>query len=275
MTHNPVVLTISGSDSGGGAGLQADLKTFAAFGTFGTSAIVALTAQNTRGVRGVRLVEPEFVRDQLRAIFEDLPVAAAKTGMLATSELMEVVIEEFAARPEVPLVIDPVAVARSGDPLLEPSAVTTLRDRLLPLAAVATPNRLELALLTGLPPIEDAKALREGARELFKRCGRPILAKGGAILPEALDVLVTAEREFEFTAEDAPIATTSTHGTGCTLSAAIAAGLALGRALPEAIREAKAYVTGAIRHAPGLGGGHGPIGHGWRDAKKAGVTVGG
>lgn len=264
MKRDSVVLTISGSDSGGGAGLQADLKTFGAFGAFGTSAIVALTAQNTRGVRGVRLVEPEFVRDQLGAIFEDFHVSAAKTGMLATSELMEVVIEAFSGRPGIQLVVDPVAVARSGDPLLEPSAVTTLRDRLLPLAAVVTPNRLELALLADTPPIADADGLRAGARKLFARCGRPVLAKGGAVIPGALDVLVTAEGEVDFTAPDAPIATTSTHGTGCTLSAAIAAGLALGKPLAGAIREAKDYVTGAIRHAPGLGHGHGPIGHGWK-----------
>jgi hydroxymethylpyrimidine/phosphomethylpyrimidine kinase len=260
----PVCLTVAGSDSGGGAGIQADLKTFEALGVYGASALTALTAQNTTGVRGVVAVDPAFVRLQIDAVCDDLPVGVAKTGMLANAAIIQTVAEAFSSRPGIRLVVDPVVVARSGDLLLEPEALDALRTRLLPLASVLTPNRHEAALLTETGPITDADALRAAARSLFDRIGRPVLAKGGSALPGALDVLIDADgTEWPLTALDAPIATRSTHGTGCTLSAALAAGLALGMNLVDAAVGAKRYVTGAIRHAPGLGAGHGPVDHGW------------
>lgn len=261
----PVCLTVAGSDSSGGAGVQADLKTFAALGVFGTSALTALTAQNTTGVFAVATVDPDFLRAQIRAVFEDLPVAAAKTGMLADAPRVEAVAAEFAhwiqarAPRPFPLVVDPVAVARGGDPLIDPAALGALRAALFPLATVLTPNRRELEMLTGLP-VRAEDDLRRAARALFEAHRRPVLAKGGAVFPGALDVLVTEDALLELRRPDAPIPTRSTHGTGCALSAALAAELARGADLPAAARRAKAFVTRAIAAAPGLGRGHGPIG---------------
>ena len=259
----PVCLTVAGSDPSGGAGIQADLKTFAALGTFGTSALTALTAQNTRGVRGVLPIDPAFVRLQIASVFDDLPVASAKTGMLGDARTIAVVAEAFAGQPNCPLVVDPVAVARGGDPLLDPAAVGALRELLLPLATVITPNRFEAALLAGTGPIADLDGLRRAAQLLFEQTGRPILAKGGATFPQALDLLIDEEGEFPLTLDDGPIATRSTHGAGCTLAAALAAFLALGHPLRVAATLAKRFIGGAIRHAPGLGAGHGPVHHGW------------
>lgn len=262
----PVCLTVAGSDSSGGAGIQADLKTFAALGAFGASAITALTAQNSTGVRGILAVDPAFVRLQVEAVFDDLPVAAAKLGMLGSAAVVEAVADAFAARPGCPLVVDPVCVARSGAVLLEPDALATLRDRLLPMARVITPNRHEAALLAGTGPVVDEASLRRAAVALYERCGRPVLAKGGSALPGALDLLIDAQGEHAFVQPDAPVETRHTHGTGCTLAAALAVGLARGLDLPAAVLEAKRYVTGAIRHAPGLGAAHGPIRHDWMAA---------
>ncbi|HEV3162890.1 MAG TPA: bifunctional hydroxymethylpyrimidine kinase/phosphomethylpyrimidine kinase [Isosphaeraceae bacterium] len=259
----PVCLTVAGSDCSGGAGIQADLKTFAALGVFGASAITALTAQNTTGLKGVFAVDPGFVRLQIDAVFDDFPVAAAKTGMLGDSATITAVVEAFTLRPQCPLVVDPVLVARGGDPLLEPWAIGLLRDRLLPLATVIMPNRHEAVLLAGTGPITDVTSLRLAARTLFERTGRPILAKGGAILPGALDLLIDFDGEHPLTIADGPLDTCSTHGAGCSLSAAIAAFLALGHTLRDAAAEAKQFVAGAIRHAPTMGQGYGPIHHGW------------
>lgn len=270
----PVCLTVAGSDSSGGAGIQADLKTFAALGVFGASAITALTAQNTRGVQGIQPVDPAFVRLQIEAVCLDLPVAAAKTGMLASAAVIATVAQAFQARPACPLVVDPVVVARGGDVLVEPSAIDALRELLLPRAAVITPNRHEAALLAGTPPITDALGLRTAARTLFERTGRPVLAKGGSALPGALDLLIDADGELPLTIADGPITTRSTHGAGCTLSAALAAFLALGHTLRDAAAEAKQFVAEAIRHAPGFGQGHGPVHHGWLTRSSATSRLG-
>lgn len=259
----PVCLTIAGSDSSGGAGIQADLKTFVALGVFGASAITALTAQNTTGVLGILAIDPEFVRLQADAVFADLPVAAAKTGMLGEAATIEAVAEVLEQHPRCPLVVDPVMVARSGDPLLAAGAIDVLRERLLPRATVITPNRLEASLLAGSGPVTDASSLREVARALFERFRRPVLIKGGRALPGALDLLIDENGEYPLTIADGPLESRSTHGTGCTFSAALTALLARGHTLRDAAAEAKQYVSGAIRHAPGLGAGHGPVHHGW------------
>jgi hydroxymethylpyrimidine/phosphomethylpyrimidine kinase len=259
----PVCLTVSGSDSCGGAGLQADMKIFTALGAYGASAITALTAQNTTGVKGVVAIDPAFVTLQIETVFGDLPVAAAKTGMLASAATIGAVAQAFAARPHCALVVDPVMVARGGDLLLEKNAIGAMCEQLLPLATVVTPNRYEAAILAGTGAITDAATLRHAARTIFESCGRPVLAKGGAALPGALDLLVDAEGEYPLTLAEGAIDTRSTHGTGCALSAALTVFLALGHPLREAAAEAKQFVAGAIRHAPGFGSGHGPVHHGW------------
>lgn len=255
----PVVLTIAGSDSGGGAGIQADLKTFHAFGCFGTSALTAVTVQNTLGVSGVHPVPAEVVRAQVSAVAGDLPVAACKTGMLATAELAGAVAASIREHALPHYVLDPVMVASSGNRLLDADAERTIVEELLPLAACATPNLDEAAILLGRP-VEDREAMRRAARELVERGARAALLKGGH-LPgdELVDVLWDGRELHEWTRPR--LETTSTHGTGCTLSAAIAAGLAHGRPLRTAVEEALHYVQAAIRTAPGYGGGHGPLNH--------------
>jgi hydroxymethylpyrimidine/phosphomethylpyrimidine kinase len=267
-----IALTIAGSDSGGGAGIQADLKTFQRFGVFGTSVIVAITAQNTRGVRAVHAVPAEIVGAQLAALAEDLPPDALKSGMLATSELVERVAAAIADYGFGPYVLDPVMVASSGDRLLASEAEGAVRDRLLPLAAVVTPNLDEAAILTGAP-IADPGAMERAGRALLELGAGAALVKGGH-LPgdELVDVLVTPEGVRRFTHRR--LVTRSTHGTGCTLSAAIAAGLAQGSEgaktqggqvpavlLHQAVEDALEYVHRAIATAPGLGQGHGPVNH--------------
>lgn len=243
MTPGPfVALTIAGSDSGGGAGIQADLKTFEAHGVFGTSAITLVTAQNTRGVRGVEAVSPDMVRSQIRAVLDDFPVAAVKTGALGHPELVRVVAGELRGRG-LPLVVDPVMLAKSGDALLDAEAVRTLLDELFPLATLITPN---------LPEWEALRAV--GAPDSL-----PLLLKGGHGEGDTVtDELRTPVHRLTLSAPR--LHTRHTHGTGCTLSAAITANLARGRPLPEAVTEAHAYLQGALRRAPGLGGGHGPLG---------------
>jgi len=255
----PVVLSIAGSDSGGGAGIQADLKTFHAFGTFGTTAITAITAQNTLGVTAVHAVPENIVRAQIRAVAEDLRPAAAKTGMLATSELVREV-ATCVERYGIPrLVVDPVMVATSGDRLLDRDAERTIAEVLLPLATLVTPNLDEAAILADMP-IDDEDAMREAASVLVGRGARAVLLKGGHLPgPEVVDLLFDG---VELRAWRRPkLETRSTHGTGCTLSAAIAAGLAHGRALTDAVDSALDYVRRAIESAPGLGRGHGPLNH--------------
>lgn len=255
-----IALTIAGSDSGGGAGIQADLKTFQQFGVFGTSAIVALTAQNTRGVQAVEPVSPAMVEAQLEALAVDLPPDAVKTGMLATAPLVAQVAEALTRFGWRRFVLDPVMVATSGDRLLTTEAEATIRDRLLPLATIVTPNLEEAAILAGFPVPHEAAMIAAGHRLIELGAGAS-LVKGGHLPGEALvDILVTADGVERFS--HPRLATTSTHGTGCTLSAAITAGLARGVPLREAVAAALDYLRRAIAAAPGLGGGHGPVNHG-------------
>ncbi|HEX6558906.1 MAG TPA: bifunctional hydroxymethylpyrimidine kinase/phosphomethylpyrimidine kinase [Longimicrobiales bacterium] len=255
----PVALTIAGSDSGGGAGIQADLKTFHAFGVFGTSAITAITAQNTTGVRAVHAVPADVVQAQIDAVVEDFAVAAVKTGMLATRELVVTVAAAIRRARLANYVLDPVMVATSGDRLLDVAAQSAISSELLPLAALVTPNIDEAEILTGLQ-VRDEAAMREAGRWLVMNGARAALIKGGHLAGErAIDVLFdgTAFQRFE----RARIATRHTHGTGCTLSAAIAAGLAHGRSLDRAVADGLDFVHAAISSAPGLGHGHGPLDH--------------
>jgi len=254
-----IALTIAGSDSGGGAGIQADLKTFHQFGVFGTSAIVAITAQNTRGVTGVHAVPVTMVEAQLAALAGDLPPDAVKTGMLASAELVEAVAAGIARHGFPHYVCDPVMVATSGDRLLAADAVRVLRERLLPLAALVTPNLPEAALLVG-DPVETPADMERAGRALRDLGASAALVKGGHLAgDDVVDVLVTGEGSQRFSHRRVP--TRSTHGTGCTLSAAVTAGLALGRPLPRAVADALEFVHQALASAPGLGAGHGPLNH--------------
>ena len=262
-----IALTIAGSDSGGGAGVQADLKTFQSFGVFGTSVITAVTAQNTLGVTAVHILPAGIVRAQLAALASDLPAAAVKTGMLASTELAQVVAD--ALDPATPYVCDPVMVATSGDRLLEPFAERVIVERLIPLATVVTPNLDEAAILTG-HPVHDPDSMERAGQMLLALGAAAALIKGGHLRGDLLiDLLVTRDGTRRF--EHPRIQTTSTHGTGCTLSAAITAGLArrldgwtAGRLVPSemlvaAVTEALEFVQRAIATAPGLGSGHGPV----------------
>jgi hydroxymethylpyrimidine/phosphomethylpyrimidine kinase len=254
-----IALTIAGSDSGGGAGIQADLKTFQRFGVFGTTVVTAVTAQNTLGVRDVHPVPLASVRAQLDALADDLPPAALKTGMLATAPLVALVAEAIRDRGWRHHVLDPVMVATSGDRLLDAGAEAAVRDHLLPLAELVTPNLGETALLVG-HPVPDLGAMERAGRILRDMGAGAALIKGGHLPGEALvDILVSAAGVRQF--RHARITTTSTHGTGCTLSAAITAGLALGRPLEAAVEAALAWLQRAIATAPGLGRGHGPVNH--------------
>ncbi len=257
-----IALTIAGSDSSGGAGIQADLKTFAALGVYGASAITALTAQNTQGVDAVLVVPPDFVARQIKVVARDLDIGAIKIGMLATSEIIEAVAGQLDTLPDVPVVLDPVMVAASGDPLLDENAVETLRALLLPRAALITPNLPEAAKLLGTSEAEDEAQMRAQAEALRDLGARAVLIKGGhADGPDAVDILVDGEGELPLSA--LRVATGNTHGTGCTLSSAIAAELAKGATLRQAVTSAKAYVTAALRRADELhiGKGMGPVHH--------------
>lgn len=255
----PVVLTIAGSDSGGGAGIQADLKTFTAFETFGTSAVTAVTVQNTRGVAGFHSIPAETVIAQIAVVAEDLRPRAVKSGMLATAELVEGVAAAIQEAGLENYVLDPVMVATSGDRLLAAEAEARIREHLLPLATVVTPNLDEASLLLGRP-VRDVAAMREAARELVALGARAALMKGGHLIgPEVVDVLFDGAEFHEWSRPR--LDTRNTHGTGCTLSAAIAAGLAHGRPLVTAVADALDYVHRAMLSAPGLGHGHGPLNH--------------
>ena len=254
-----IALTIAGSDSGGGAGIQADLKTFHRFGLFGTSVITAITAQNTCGVFDWAAVDTTLIRKQIDAVARDLRPSALKSGMLADAEVVETVARAIRDHALSPYVVDPVMVATSGDPLLEPSAVEAIRRELLPLAALVTPNAHEAEILVGAP-VRDVTALRLAAEWLVRNSGvRAALVKGGHIPgSESVDVLFDGELHVF---RHPRIETRSTHGTGCALSAAITAHLALGIPLVEAVRRSLDYVHLAISTAPGLGEGHGPLNH--------------
>ena len=257
-----IALTIAGSDSSGGAGIQADLKTFAALGVYGASVIAALTAQNTQGVTAIHDVPPDFIAAQIDAVYSDLAIGAVKIGMLSQIAAVEAVRQGLTRHKAANIVLDPVMVATSGDRLLAPNAVEALRRELVPLALVITPNLPEAAALTGGLPARDEREMELQARQLLELGPAQVLIKGGhGEGAQSVDLLVG---EGEVVRLVAPrIATRHTHGTGCTLSAAIAAGLAKGMAVADAARAAKQYVTAAIAAAGRLeiGSGHGPLHH--------------
>ena len=256
------ILSIAGSDPSGGAGIQADLKTFAARGTYGMAVLTALTAQNTQGVSGVHLVPPAFVATQIADIFSDIRVHAVKIGMIASAEIAEAVARALSSRRGLPVVVDPVMVAKGGASLLEKQAVEALTLRLLPLATVLTPNLPEAAALLGEPEASDRAGMEDQATRLLALGPKAVLLKGGH-LPggQSPDVLATAERHRWF--EGVRVLTRNTHGTGCSLSSAIAAELGKGKPLAEAVAAAKSFTAGAVRTSDALavGSGHGPLHH--------------
>ena len=256
------VLTIAGSDAGGGAGIQADLKTFSALGTYGCSVITALTAQNTRAVSAIHEVPADFVRAQLDAVFDDIAIAAVKIGMLASSAIVEAVAAGLERHGAPNVVLDPVMVAKSGDRLLRPDAVSALKERLLPLSTLITPNLPEAGDLLGLEEPEDEAGMIAAAAGLRALGARAVLVKGGHMEEaDSIDILDDGGEPLTLVAPR--VATANTHGTGCTLSAAIAALLGQGMELRRAVRDAKAYLTQAIAAADRLevGHGHGPVHH--------------
>ncbi|MFK0230304.1 bifunctional hydroxymethylpyrimidine kinase/phosphomethylpyrimidine kinase [Streptomyces sp. NPDC090303] len=260
----PLVLTVAGSDSGGGAGVQADLKTMLALGVHGMSVLTAVTAQNSRGVQGVWELPVEAVRGQYRAVVDDIGVQAVKTGMLASAALVETVAELIAGTPGAPAVVDPVGVSKHGDPLLAEAALDSVRTKLLPLATVATPNLDEVTQLTGLV-VQDEAGMRRAADAVLGHGPRWALIKGGHLpggAEEVVDLLTDGTEEHWLRAPRYD--NRHTHGTGCTLASAVASGLAKGLEVPEAVRQAKEYVTGAIAAGFALGSGIGPVDHGWR-----------
>lgn len=252
MPKLPIGLTIAGSDSGGGAGIQADLKTFSALGVHGTSAVTCITAQNPRGVTGIQAVRPNLVRKQIEAVFAELQPDAVKTGMLFSAGIIHVVAQFFAGGKRPPLVVDPVMVATSGAVLLKPSAVRALTEKLLPLAILVTPNLDEAEILLGRK-VRRLAELPDAAREIHERFGCAVLVKGGHLRSggTAVDVFFDGKTLREFAARR--IQDVSTHGTGCTYSAAIAAGLARGDPLLPAVARAKALVTRAIAGSRRIG----------------------
>ena len=258
----PNVLTIAGTDPSGGAGIQADLKAFSALGAFGTAVITALVAQNTRGVAAVHEVPAGFVAQQIDVLLDDVRIDAVKIGMVANREIATAIADRLAARVTAPIVVDPVMVAKSGDPLLSDDAVAILRDRIVPLAAVITPNLPEAAVLLGTTVPTTVDAMADAGRALLALGPRAVLMKGGHLDgADSPDLLVTADRTVTLQARR--IATANTHGTGCTLSAAIAALLPQTADAEAAIRGAKDYLTEALAAADALsvGGGHGPVHH--------------
>ena len=256
----PIALTIAGSDSGGGAGIQADLKTFHRFGVFGTSAIAAVTAQNTLGVAEWLAMPASLVRAQIDAVTSDLRPAAVKSGMLGDATVVRAVADAVRAHALTPFVLDPVMVASSGDVLLTAEAVSAVRGELIPLATLVTPNLDEAEVLVG-GEVRDAEAMEAAAERLVRELGAgAALVKGGHLTGDrTVDVLFDGARMQRF--EHPRLNTTSTHGTGCTLSAAITARLAQGASLGDAVRESLDWVHRAIATAPGLGAGHGPLNH--------------
>ncbi|WP_349368162.1 bifunctional hydroxymethylpyrimidine kinase/phosphomethylpyrimidine kinase [Salinarimonas sp.] len=257
-----IALTIAGSDSGGGAGIQADLKTFSARGVYGASVITALTAQNTKGVQGIHDVPPDFVAAQIDSVLSDLKVGAVKIGMLSKPAVIEAVAAGVARHGMTKVVLDPVMVAASGDKLLSDDAIDTLRTVLLPRAVVVTPNLPEAAALLDEGVAENEDAMRAQGERILALGPKAVLIKGGhASGPESVDLLVEEHGVTRLSA--ARVATRNTHGTGCTLSSAIAAELAKGASLADAVREAKAYLSAALAAADTLeiGSGHGPVHH--------------
>ena len=263
MLYSPAprcVLTIAGSDSSGGAGIQADLKTMQALGVYGMSVVTAVTAQNSVGVQDFWDLPPGAVRAQLESVLSDIPVQAVKTGMLASSAVVAVAAEVL-ADVSAPLVVDPVAVSKHGHSLLLPGAGDTIRETLLPMATVVTPNLDEAEQLTGIKAVDEDSMLAV-ARLIAGLGPRWVLVKGGHLVGDPVDVLFDGRRVWRFGGER--IATPHTHGTGCTLASAIASYLALGADVPDAVARAREYVTGAIRAGFPLGAGIGPVDHAWR-----------
>lgn len=244
----PIALTIAGSDSGGGAGMQADLKAFAALGVHGTCALTCVTAQNPRAVTGIQAIRADLVRGQLEAVFSELRPAAVKTGMLFSADLIRVVAEFFARGPRPPLIVDPVMVATSGAVLLKPGAIRLMKEHLLPLATLVTPNLDEAGMLVGRR-LESLADLEAAAREIHRRFGCAALVKGGHLrnVPAATDIFFDGQKILRFVAPF--VRGVSTHGTGCTYSAAITAYLARGESLTRAVAAAKRYITRAIRES--------------------------
>ena len=271
MTGRPRALTIAGSDSGGGAGIQADLKTFSALGVFGMTAITAVTVQNTKGVAGFEELSPSIVAEQIRAVAGDIGVDAAKTGMLASAPIVEAVAEALAELAIPNVVVDPVIVSKHGHPLLADDAVGALRRSILPLATIVTPNLAEAARLSGIEVVQTPDDMRRAAAAILALGPRAVLVKGGHLAGDrATDLFVDgAEEEW---LDAARIETPHTHGTGCTLSSAITAHLARGASLADAVRDGKAFVTEAIRHALPIGEGIGPVDQLWSiDPRRAGA----
>ncbi|KUO07724.1 hydroxymethylpyrimidine/phosphomethylpyrimidine kinase [Streptomyces sp. DSM 15324] len=264
-TVRPRVLTVAGSDSGGGAGIQADLKTMLALGVHGMSVLTAVTAQNSVGVQGAWELPAEAVRAQYRSVVDDIGVQAVKTGMLASAELVDTV-AALIAGTDAPAVVDPVGVSKHGDPLLAASALDSVRTRLLPVATVATPNLDEVAQLTGVR-VESEEQLKEAAAAVLAYGPRWVLIKGGHLPGDAVDLLTDGTEEHWLRAPRHD--NRHTHGTGCTLASAIASHLARGRSVPEAVTAAKRFVTGAIAAGFPLGAGIGPVDHAWSLTRRA------
>ena len=254
------VLIIAGSDSGGGAGIQADIKTVTMLDAFAATAVTALTAQNTQGVFGVLPIPPDFIRRQIEVVLDDIGADAIKTGMLHDAAVIETVAAVLAERvPDTPVVVDPVMVAKGGAPLIEPAAIDTLKRLLIPRAAILTPNLPEAEILAG-QAIDSVAAMKHAGEALLGLGCRAVLLKGGHLPGDALhDVLVSDDGTREW--RNRRIDTQHTHGTGCTLASAIAAGLAQGLVVEAAVDRARDYVQRAIASAPGIGQGHGPLDH--------------
>ena len=254
------VLTIAGSDCSGGAGIQADLKTMLANGVYGMSVITSLTAQNTTGVRAVSNVDPEFLKDQIDSVFKDIVPDAVKTGMIPSKELVEATAEKLKQYKAKNIVVDPVMVATSGADLSTAESVIALKEKLIPMATLVTPNIPEAEALSGMK-INTKEDMTEAAKRINQECGCDVLIKGGHTNNNADDILLHKGEIFVF--EMPKIDNPNTHGTGCTLSSAIASNLAKGMTVPEAVRRAKEYITGAIREGLNLGRGRGPLDHGY------------
>jgi len=267
--RHPVALTIAGSDSGGGAGIQADLKTFAAHGVYGCTVLTLVTAQNTRSVQSVQVLPPELVLAQLEAVYGDFTVAALKTGALGNAAVIVALAEYLRGMHPLELVIDPVMISKHGDSLLNEDAVTVLRDELFPLALVVTPNLHEAAALAGINEVHDRKTMLTAANAIAAYGCRAVVIKGGHMAGEPADLLWYQNQATWIAGER--VESPHTHGTGCTFSAAITANLARGLALPEAVHAAKAYVAGAIKHGQLFGQGVNPVNHFWQSDESFGA----
>ncbi len=258
--QKPVVLAVGGSDSGGGAGIQADIKTITMCGGYAATAITAITAQNTTGVHQIKLLDPELLRAQIRVVLDDFEVSCVKIGMLGNAEMINTVVKEF-KHTKIPIILDPVMIAKGGASLLQKTAIKALQNNFIPISYLLTPNAPEAEKLSGLSVV-DLDGQRRAASAILKMGAQAVLIKGGHLPGDTVhDLLLWRHGEVVF--ESARINSRHTHGTGCTLASAIASWLAQGLQLEEAIRMARDYVRNAILHAPELGKGHGPLGHNW------------